>query len=215
MAAEGPIRVLIADDDALVREGLKVILQSDEGFEVVAVVANGAEAVAVCKRRTVDVALLDVRMPVMDGLAAAAEIARAKRGRALMLTTFDEDELIAGAMRSGARGYLLKSSPPQRIKEAIRMVAGGGTVLQDAAMDKLRDRLAAPLPGRIDTGLFSERELEVIKAIAEGLSNREIAERLFMSEGTVKNHVSAILAKTGLDHRTQIAIYYLTGTTPP
>jgi DNA-binding NarL/FixJ family response regulator len=209
------IRVLIADDDALVREGLRVILQVDKAFEVVAVVADGAQAVDACRRREVDVALLDIRMPVKDGLAAAAEIARDTRTRALILTTFDDDETIAGALRSGARGYLLKSSPPERIKDAIRLVAGGGTVLQDAALDKVRDRLAAPRPGSIDESLFTERELAVIKAIAEGLSNREIAEKLFMSEGTVKNHVSAILEKTGLDHRTQIAIYYLTGTTPP
>jgi DNA-binding NarL/FixJ family response regulator len=210
-----PVKVLIADDDALVREGLKVILQTDDRFEVVALAANGAEAVAVCTRRAVDVALLDVRMPVLDGLAAAREIASKTRTRALILTTFDDDELVTGAITSGARGYLLKSSTPERIKDAIRMVADGGTVLQDAAMDRLKHRLSAPPPARIDEGLFSERELEVIKAIAEGLSNKEIAERLFMSEGTVKNHVSSILDKTGLDHRTQIAIYYLTGKTPP
>jgi DNA-binding NarL/FixJ family response regulator len=210
-----PVRVLIADDDALVREGLKVILQVDERFEVVAAVANGREAVAVCARRAVDVALLDVRMPVMDGLAAAAAISASTATRALILTTFDDEEMVAGAIRSGARGYLLKSSPPERIKDAIRMVADGGTVLQDAALDKLRGRLDAPRPGRIDLTLFTERELSVIKAIAEGLSNREIAEKLFMSEGTVKNHVTSVLEKTGLDHRTQIAIYWMTGSTPP
>jgi DNA-binding NarL/FixJ family response regulator len=210
-----PIRVLIADDDALVREGLKVILQVDERFEVVASVANGSEAVAVCARRPVDVALLDVRMPVMDGLAAAREISAKTGARALILTTFDDDDLVAGAIESGARGYLLKSSPPERIKDAIRLVADGGTVLQDVAMDVIRKRLSDPRPVRIEEGLFSEREMSVIKAIAGGLSNKEIAERLFMSEGTVKNHVTSILDKTGLDHRTQIAIYYLTGKTPP
>jgi DNA-binding NarL/FixJ family response regulator len=210
-----PIKVLIADDDALVREGLKVILQVDDRFEVVACVANGRDAVEVCARKSVDVALLDVRMPVMDGLAAAAEISR--RGtRALMLTTFDNDELVTGAIASGARGYLLKSSTPERIKDAIRIVADGGSVIQDAAMDKLKERLASsPPPPRIDESIFSEREREVVKAIATGQSNKEIAEKLFISEGTVKNHVSAILDKTGLDHRTQIAIWYLTGKTPP
>jgi DNA-binding NarL/FixJ family response regulator len=163
----------------------------------------------------VDVALLDVRMPVMDGLAASAAVAATTSTRALILTTFDDDELIAGAISSGARGYLLKSSPPERIKDAIRVVASGGSVLQDVALDKLKQRLAGPPAGRIDEKLFSERELEIIKAIAEGLSNREIADRLFVSEGTVKNYVSSILDKTGLDHRTQIAIYYLTGKTPP
>ncbi len=209
-----PIRVLIADDDALVREGLRVLLSIDDRFEVVACVGNGREAVDACARRKVDVALLDVRMPVMDGLAAAVEISKGG-ARALMLTTFDNDDLVAGAISSGARGYLLKSSTPERIKDAIRMVADGGSVIQDAAMDKLKSRLSAPPAAKIDESLFSERELEVIKAIAAGESNREIAERLFISEGTVKNHVSSILDKTGLDHRTQIAIYYLTGKTPP
>jgi DNA-binding NarL/FixJ family response regulator len=210
-----PIKVLIADDDALVREGLRVILQVDDRFEVVACVANGKEAVEVCAKKSVDVALLDVRMPVMDGLAAAAEISRLGGTRALMLTTFDNDDLVAGAISSGARGYLLKSSPPQRIKDAIGVVADGGSVIQDAAMDKLKQRLASPPQPRIDESIFSEREMEVIKAIAAGQSNKEIAEKLFISEGTVKNHVSSILDKTGLDHRTQIAIYYLTGKTPP
>jgi DNA-binding NarL/FixJ family response regulator len=209
------IRVLIADDDALVREGLRVIFQLDDRFEVVATAANGAEAVEACVRHAVDVALLDVRMPVKDGIAAAVEISARTKTRALMLTTFDDDELIARAITGGARGYLLKSSPPDRIKDSVRLVAEGGTVLQDATMDKLKERLAAPREGRLPPGLFSEREIEVIKAIAEGLSNKEIAERLFMSEGTVKNHVTSILDKTGLDHRTQIAIYYLTGKTPP
>jgi DNA-binding NarL/FixJ family response regulator len=210
-----PIRVLIADDDALVREGLRVIFQMDDRFEVAAVAANGAEAVEACVRRKVDVALLDIRMPVMDGVAAAEEISARTKTRALILTTFDDDELVARAITHGARGYLLKSSTPDRIKDSVRMVAEGGTVLQDAAMDKLRGRLSAPKAGQLPEGLFSEREIDVIKAIAEGLSNKEIAGRLFMSEGTVKNHVTSILDKTGLDHRTQIAIYYLTGKTPP
>ncbi len=210
-----PIRVLIADDDALVREGLRVIFEQDKAFKVAACVTNGAEAVDACMKREVDVALLDVRMPVMDGVAAAAEISARTGSRVLILTTFDDDELVANALTHGARGYLLKSSTPQRIKDSVRLVADGGTVLQDAAMDKLKERLSAPLAGRLPEGLFSERETEVIKAIAEGYSNREIAERLHMSEGTVKNHVTSILDKTGLDHRTQIAIYYLTGKTPP
>jgi DNA-binding NarL/FixJ family response regulator len=209
------IKVLIADDDALVREGLRVIFEMDNRFEVAAVATNGMEAVDVCARKRVDVALLDVRMPVMDGITAAARIASAGKTRVLILTTFDDDEMIANALTGGARGYLLKSSPPERIKDSVRMVAEGGTVLQDAAMDKLKERLAAPREGRLPEGLFTDRELEVIKTIAEGLSNKEIARRLFISEGTVKNHVTAILDKTGLDHRTQIAIYYLTGRTPP
>lgn len=208
--------MLLADDDALVREGLKVLLHVDGRFEVVAAVENGAQAVEICRNRSVDVALLDARMPVMDGLQAAAEIARSTGTRPLILTTFDEDHIVIGAIRAGARGYLLKSSTPERIKEAICTVAKGDTVLQDAAMDRLRQRLEAmSVAGAIEKDRFSDRELTVMQAIAEGLANREIAERLYISEGTVKNVVTAILDKTGLDHRTQIAIYYLTGRTPP
>jgi DNA-binding NarL/FixJ family response regulator len=209
------IKVLIADDDALVREGLRVLINRDPRFEVVAVAENGRQAVEACLKKAVDVALLDVRMPVMTGLEAASRIAAETKTRALILTTFDDDELIVDAVTTGARGFLLKSSTPDRIKDAIARVAAGGTVLQDVAMDTLKRQLSGPRPARLEEGRFSDREWEIVKAIAEGLSNRQIAEQLFISEGTVKNYVSSILDKTGLEHRTQIAIYYLTGKTPP
>jgi len=226
-----PINVLIADDDGLIREGLRVILDLDERFHVVATVVNGRQAVDFCSREKVDVALLDVRMPDMGGLEAAARIAEAGTARPLILTTFDDDELVVEAIKSGARGYLLKNATPDRIKDAIHMVASGGTVMQDVVLDKIRERLASARthdtakdgaenqtgdsrPNGFRADLFSDRELDVIKAISKGLSNREIADQLFMSEGTVKNHITSILSKTGLDHRTQIAIYYLTGVTP-
>jgi DNA-binding NarL/FixJ family response regulator len=210
------IRVLLADDDALVREGLKVLLHADGRFEVVACVENGRQAVEACEARAVDVALLDARMPVLDGPGAARRIAAGGKTRPLILTTFDEDELVLEAIRAGARGYLLKSTPPDRIKEAIVTVASGQSVLQDAALERLKQHLApSNAASHVDTGRFSDRELTVMRAIAEGLSNREVAERLYITEGTVKNIVSSVLEKTGLDHRTQIAIYYLTGKTPP
>lgn len=209
------IRVLIADDDALIREGLKVILGLDERFEVVACVEDGRKALELCSKERVDVALLDVRMPGMSGLEAAERIAKAGSARPLILTTFDDDELIVDAVRSGARGYLLKNAPPDRIKDSIMLVAKGGTVMQDDVLDKIGERLSRANRSSFRRELFSDRELDVIKAIATGQSNREIAERLHMSEGTVKNHITSILSKTGLEHRTQIAIYYLTGETPP
>lgn len=206
-----PIRVLIADDDALIREGLKIILQSDDRFEVAECVDNGRKAVEYCSTNQVDVALLDVRMPVMDGLEAAREISAKTGTRTLILTTFDDDDFILNAVRYGARGYLLKSSPPSRIMDAISIVHDGGTVMQDIAMDIIKDELSSGRRCGIPDGVLTEREMEIAELVAKGFSNRDIAARLFMSEGTVKNYISAILSKTGLEHRTQLAVYYLTG----
>ncbi len=206
-----PIRVLIADDDALIREGMKIILQTDDRFEVAACVENGLKAVEYCCGGNVDVALLDVRMPVLDGLQAAHEISQKTETKPLILTTFDDDDFIVNAVKNGARGYLLKGSAPSRIMDAIRIVHEGGTVMQDVALDTIRNELSAGRKSSIPEGLLTDRESEIVTLIAKGLSNREIAAKLFMSEGTVKNYISGILDKTGLDHRTQIAIYYLTG----
>lgn len=206
-----PIRVLIADDDVLIREGLKIILQMDEQFEVAACVENGLKAVEYCTREQVDVALLDVRMPVLDGLQAAREISSKTGAKPLILTTFDDDSFILNAVKYGAKGYLLKGSTPTRIMDAIRIVHEGGTVMQDVAMDIIKSKLSADKKSNIPEGIFTDRELEITTLIAKGLSNREIAGTLFMSEGTIKNYISTILDKTGLEHRTQIAIYYLTG----
>jgi DNA-binding NarL/FixJ family response regulator len=205
------IKVLIADDDVLIREGLKIILQTDDRFEVLDCVENGARALEYCSTQQVDVALLDVRMPVMDGLEAAREISSSTTTKPLILTTFDDDDFILNAVKYGARGYLLKGSPPARIMDAIKVVHEGGTVMQDVAMDIIMGELSAGKKGSIPEGLLTERETEIVTLIAKGLSNRDIAARLFMSEGTIKNYISAILGKTGLEHRTQLAIYFLTG----
>jgi len=205
------IRVLIADDDVLIREGLKMILQTDERFEVLSCVENGLKAVEYCSREQVDVALLDVRMPVLDGLQAAREISSNTGTKPLILTTFDDDDFILNAVKYGARGYLLKGSPPSRIMDAIRIVHEGGTVMQDVAMDIIKSELLSGRKSSIPDGILTDRELEIATLIAKGLSNREIASTLFMSEGTIKNYISVVLDNTGLEHRTQIAIYYLTG----
>lgn len=206
-----PIRVLIADDDVLIREGLKIILQTDDRFEVTACVENGLKAVEYCTRELVDVALLDVRMPVLDGLQAAREISLKTATKPLILTTFDDESFILNAVKNGARGYLLKGSSPSRIMDAVRIVHEGGTIMQDVAMDIIKSELSAGRKSVIPEGIFTDRELEIVTLIAKGLSNREIASTLFMSEGTIKNYISTILDKTDLEHRTQIAIYYLTG----
>ena len=206
-----PIKVLIADDDELIREGLKIILQTDGRFEVVGCVENGLKALEFCSREQVDVALLDVRMPVLDGLQAAREISGTTSAKPLILTTFDDDDFILSAVSNGAKGYLLKGSPPSRIMDAIRVVHEGGIVMQDAVMDIIKQELSTGRRGSIPEGLLTNREMEIAALISKGYPNKEIANKLFMSEGTIKNYISTILDKTGLGHRTQIAIYYLTG----
>ncbi|QHA01698.1 response regulator transcription factor [Dehalobacter restrictus] len=207
-----PIKVLIADDDILIREGLKIILQNDKRFEVTACVENGLQAIQYCESQEVDIVLLDVRMPVMDGLQASREISEKTTVRPLILTTFDDDDFILTAVKNGSRGYLLKNSSPDRIMDAIKMVYEGGIVMQDSVMKKIREELVTNPKVKIAEDLFSDREMDIIKLISKGLANREIAKKLYVSEGTVKNYITSILNKTGLEHRTQIAIYYLTGS---
>ena len=205
------IKLLIADDDSLIREGLKIILGMDDSFEIVACVENGLQAVEFCTNNQVDVALLDVRMPVMNGVQAVREIYGKTGTKPLILTTFDDDEFITDAIKYGAKGYILKNNPPDKIKDAIRMVHGGNTVMQDVVLDKIKEGLDTNKSSKLDKSLFSERELEIMEHIAKGLSNKEIAKELYISEGTTKNYITSILNKTGLEHRTQIAIYYIHG----
>jgi DNA-binding NarL/FixJ family response regulator len=205
------IKVLIADDDALIREGLKIILQTDERFEVPALVDDGLKAVEYCMENQVDVALLDVRMPILNGLQAAKEITSKTSTKVLILTTFVDDGFVLNAVKNGAKGYLLKGGSPASIMDAIRIVHDGGTVMQDVVMDVIKNELSTERKSCIPEGLLTAREMEIAGLIAKGLSNKEIASSLYMSEGTIKNYITGILNKTGLEHRTQIAIYYLTG----
>jgi DNA-binding NarL/FixJ family response regulator len=235
------IKVLIADDNSFIREGMKIILTTFDEFEVVATVCDGAEAVEYCRSHEVDVALLDVRMPNMNGVEATRLLTEQTKAKPLILTTFDDDEYILEAVRSGARGYLLKNNDPERIRDAIKSVYNDHHVLQDVVLNTIKSNLltgtqlkpqtnleqhnghlaasdpvqSAPASSsgsdRIDRSLFTERELEIMAQIAKGLSNREISKKLFISEGTTANYITSILNKTGLEHRTQIAIYYLTG----
>ncbi len=200
-----PIRVLIADDDPLIREGLAILLAKDPEISVAALAADGREAVEYCGERQIDIALIDIRMPIMDGVNAAARIAALSPvTKTIILTTFQEDELIRQAVANGAKGYLLKGKSAEEIREAIKLVHAGSTVFQDTVFERLRNAQ----PQGIDPELFTEREREIMELIAEGLSNKDIASRLFLSEGTVKNYISALLDKLGLKQRTQIAAYY-------
>lgn len=205
------IKLIIADDDPLIRESLKIILGMDDSFEVLACVEDGLKAVDICSKTSVDVALLDVRMPVLNGLQAAREITDNTKTKTLILTTFDDDDFIIEAVKCGASGYLLKNNPPDKIKDAIKLVYSGTTVMQDVVMDRIRNGLSSNPSNKIDKSLFTERELEIMECISKGLSNKEISGKLFISEGTVKNYITSILDKTELEHRTQIAIYYLNG----
>jgi DNA-binding NarL/FixJ family response regulator len=207
------IRMIVADDDPLIRNSLKIILDMDDSIEVVKVVENGFEAVKICKANFIDIALLDVRMPVMNGVEAIKDICRSTNTKCIILTTFEEDEYIREALNNGARGYLLKNNPPDKIIDAIKLVYTGNTVFGNIVLEKLKNSINNTDNSIKENGFekenFTDREWDIIKVIAEGYSNKEISSELFISEGTVKNYISNILSKTELKHRTQIAIKYL------
>ncbi len=204
------IRVLIADDDAIIREGLKMIIETQQDLEFLGAAVNGEEAYQLCKEQKPDVVMLDIRMPIMDGIEAAKRILLEKLSMPLLLTTFDEPDLILRALQAGINGYILKNSPAERILSAIRVIHTGGTVLQPDILEFIRGRVSSGQSGsNLFDMLLSPREMEIVKLIAEGLSNKEIGETLFLTNGTIRNHISTILEKTGLEHRTQIAVKYL------
>lgn len=214
------IKVIIADDNSFIREGMKIILTTFDEFDVVATVEDGQEAVAYCEAHEVDVALMDVRMPNLNGVEAAKQLTERTKTKTLILTTFDDDEYITDAILNGAKGYLLKNNDPERIRDAIKTVYHGHHVLQDVVLDKIKSGLSPGKPDKedkadktdkFDRSLFTERELDIMALIAKGLANKEISKKLFISEGTIANHITSVLSKTGLEHRTQIAIFYLTG----
>ena len=207
------IRVMIADDSDFVRDGMKIILDVDDDFEVTGCAANGKEACEIAEKDPPDVFLMDIQMPVMDGIEATKYITEHKLGKVLILTTFDEDELVQAALKNGAKGYLIKNHTPEHLKQMIRSVYYGTGVMEESILENLAGRTEAVNAG-FNAEEFTARELEMIKAVAEGLSNEEIAEKLFLSKGTVKNYITSILSKAGLSHRTALAVYYLTGKKP-
>jgi DNA-binding NarL/FixJ family response regulator len=206
------IRVLLVDDDPLVRAGLKLMLRGAGDIEVVGEVEDGAGVAAAVRRHTPDVVLMDIRMPVMDGIAATRELTgRGTAAQVIVLTTFGADRLVVAAMRAGAAGYLLKHTEPEQIVAALRTAARGEPVLSPAAARALIDHASAGSGTRAEQAArqlarLSEREREVASAVAEGLSNAEIGARLHLSAGTVKAHLSSALAKLDLDNRIQLAL---------
>ncbi|MGG8409094.1 response regulator [Streptomyces sp. 12297] len=214
------VRVVIADDEPLIRAGIRMILTSDPGIEVVAEAPNGREAVECARAHAPDVVLLDIQMPVMDGLTALGELRRAAPGvRALILTTFGEKDNVLRALAEGGAGFLLKDSAPAELIGAVRAAAAGDAYLSPAATRHVVDQLAAGADraGRGRQGVsaaearervaeLNERELGVLALLGEGLSNADAGRRLHMSEATVKTYVSRILAKLGCDNRVQAAL---------
>ena len=208
-----PIRVAVADDQALVRSGFAVLLRSEAGIEVVGEAADGAEAVELVCREHPDVVLMDIRMPEMDGLEATSRIAvAAPATRVLILTTFDLDEYVFGALRAGASGFLLKDTQPEELLAAVRVIAAGEALLAPKVTRRLIEQFVehepkpaapAPHPG-LDT--LTQREHEVLAAVARGLSNAEIAEELFVSQATAKTHVSRLLMKLDARDRAQLVV---------
>ncbi|HWM04673.1 MAG TPA: response regulator transcription factor [Actinophytocola sp.] len=200
-------RVLVVDDQQLIREGIASLLDIQPGITVVGMAANGKEAIERTLALGPDLVLMDVRMPEMDGVAALAVLRRrAPDCKVVMLTTFDDEEYVVQALRAGAAGYLLKDLPAGELAEAVRLVHAGVHQLDDAAARHVAAALAGH-PATPTTDALTTRETDVLRLIAAGATNREIAARLFLSEGTVKNHISRILGRLGLRDRTQAAIY--------
>ena len=198
----GKIRLLVADDHPMLREGLAAVLGTQPDFEVVGEAADGDEVVRLAESLGPDVILLDLEMPGTDGVAALERLREAgSTARTVVFTAYDTDERILGSLRAGARGYLLKGASRQEIFGAIRTVHAGGSLMQPAVTDRLLERIDRG--GGPDTGNLTPRELEVLALLARGLKNAEIAGRLFISERTVKFHVGSILAKLGADNRTE------------
>jgi DNA-binding NarL/FixJ family response regulator len=217
------IRIVLVDDQTLVRQGIQTLLELEDDLEVVGTAGNGREAIEVVEAAQPDVVLMDVRMPQMDGVAATRELLGRRPGLGvIILTTFDDDEYVFEGLKAGARGYMLKDTSADEIVAAVRAVAGGAALIQPSIARKVVaefSRLAAggapggearpaalsPQPSALPEPL-TEREQGVLRLLAAGLSNREIAERLVITEGTVKNHVSSLLAKLGVRDRTQAVL---------
>ena len=224
------IRIVVADDQEIVRDGFAELLATQPDFMVVGTAADGAQAIRLCSEAEPDVVLMDIRMPGMDGIAATREISRRSGGlggpRVLILTTFDLDEYVYDALRAGASGFLLKDVTAERLFEAVRVIAVGNALLapvvtrrliaEFAALSPRSESPSATAPSGAATAALTPRETQVLRLVAEGLSNSEIAGRLVVSEETVKTHVSRVLSKLGLRDRTQaVVVAYESGLVVP
>lgn len=204
------IKVIIADDSDFVRDGMRIILDLDEDFDVIGCAKNGKEAIEIAKENVPDIFLMDIQMPEMDGIEATRYIVENNLGKVLILTTFDDDELVQNALKNGAKGYLIKNHTPEHLKHMIKSVYNGTGVMEETILENLTKNTDVKANGFREEG-YTAREMDIIRAVADGLSNKEIASKLFITEGTVKNYITSILAKENLSHRTALAVYYLTG----
>ena len=205
------ISILLADDQRLMRDGLRTLLELEEDLIVVGEAGDGQTALDVYEQTRPDVVLMDVRMPGMDGVEATRRLcAREDKARVIILTTFDDDEVVFEGLRAGALGYLLKDVSGEELAQAVRTVAGGGALIEPSVARKVLaefSRLPHPQPPEpASTEDYSEREIQILRLLSQGLTNRQISERLFLAEGTVKNYVTAIFHKLGVEDRTQAAL---------
>jgi DNA-binding NarL/FixJ family response regulator len=213
------VRIVLADDQALVRAGFRLILEAEEDLEIAGEAGDGEEAVEVARRVRPDVVLMDIQMPRGGGLEATRRVVERGSARVLILTTFEQDDYVFEALRLGASGFLLKNAPPEDLVQAVRIVAAGESLLAPSVTRRLIEEFTRrPAPPGQDRRLaeLTERELDVLRLLASGLSNAEIAGRLFVGEGTVKTHISHLLAKLGLRDRVQAVVFaYESGLVTP
>jgi DNA-binding NarL/FixJ family response regulator len=203
------MKVIICDDQSIVREGLAMLLKLEPDIQIIGMADDGAAAIELVDREKPDVVLMDLKMPIINGVEATRQI-RSKHPevRVLVLTTYDDDQWVFDAVKAGASGYLLKDTPREELVKAVRGTFSGKTFLDPAIAGKVLDQASrhqAYTPAEI-TGKLTEREIDILRLIARGLSNADISDRLFLSEGTVRNHVSAVLSKLGVADRTQAAV---------
>ena len=210
MRRQAMIKVLITDDDALIRDSLKIVLDLDDEIEVVGTAINGDDAYKQCLEKAIDVILMDIRMPVCDGIIGTKKIKETfPYIKVIILTTFQDNEYIYQGLKYGAQGYLLKNTPSEKIRQQIKLIHSGTMLFHEDIAGKVSSMIREEVTIDLSKYGLTQREVNIIELISEGLSNKEIAEILFLGESTIKNHITSILGKLNLRDRTQIAVFYL------